>query len=108
MPSICLYAMQGHLLRNLRPCHASGPSPWPESRKWNQRPRLWSTNHRPNGAYTLEEIKGFLSLFPAGPVAVAIGVNAFLALRKPEAAALLPDDYDKGAGKIRIHRDRQR
>ena len=63
------------------------------------------TNHRENGAYTLEEIKGFLSLFPAGPVAVAIGVNAFLALRKPEAEALLPDDYDKQGGRIRIHRD---
>jgi integrase len=63
------------------------------------------TNHRENGAYTLDEIKGFLSLFPAGPLAVAIGVNAFLALRKPEAQALLPDDYDAKKGKIRIHRD---
>lgn len=61
--------------------------------------------HRENGAYTLEDIKGFLSLFPAGPIAVAIGVNAFLALRKPEAEALLPDDYDQKQGKVRIHRD---
>ena len=34
----------------------------------------------------------FLKLFPAGPVAVAIGVNAFLALRRPEVEALLPDE----------------
>ena len=45
-----------------------------------------------------------LKLFPAGPVAVAIGVNAFLALRRPEVEALLPDDYDQGRRKIRIHR----
>jgi integrase len=61
-------------------------------------------NHRANGAYTLEEVKAFLKLFPAGPVAVAIGINAFLALRKPEVEALLPDDYDQKQGKIRIHR----
>lgn len=63
------------------------------------------SNHRENGAYTLEEVKQFLKLFPAGPVAVAIGINAFLALRKPEVEALLPDDYDQQHGKIRIHRD---
>ena len=57
-----------------------------------------------NGAYTLDEIKQFLNLFPAGPVAVAIGINAFLALRRPEVEVLLPDDYDQGRGKIRIHR----
>ena len=62
------------------------------------------TNHRENGAYTLDEVKQFLKLFPAGPVAVAIGINAFLALRRPEVEALLPDDYDQGRGKIRIHR----
>ena len=63
------------------------------------------TNHRENGAYTLDEVKQFLRLFPGGPVAVAIGINAFLALRRPEAEALLPDDYDRQRGKIRIHRD---
>jgi integrase len=63
------------------------------------------TNHRENGAYTLEDVKRFLALFPAGPVAVAIGVNAFLALRKPEAEALLPDDFDQEKNRIRIHRD---
>ena len=62
------------------------------------------TNHRENGAYTLDEVKQFLKLFPAGPVAVAIGINAFLALRRPEVEVLLPDDYDQGRGKIRIHR----
>jgi len=46
-----------------------------------------------------------ISASPAGPGAVAIGINAFLALRKPEVEALLPDDYDKGRGRIRIHRD---
>lgn len=51
----------------------------------------------------MDEVKQFLKLFPAGPVAVAIGINAFLALRRPEAEALLPDDYDQGRGKIRIH-----
>jgi integrase len=53
----------------------------------------------------LDEVKQFLQLFPAGPVALAIGVNAFLALRRPEVEALLPDDYDRGRRKIRIYRD---
>jgi hypothetical protein len=60
--------------------------------------------HRENGAFSIEEIRQFLKLFPAGPVAVAIGINAFLALRKPEAEALLPDDYDRLRRRIRIHR----
>jgi len=63
------------------------------------------SNHRENAAYSLEEVKQFLKLFPAGRAAVAIGINAFLALRKPEVEALLPDDYDQKHGKIRIHRD---
>lgn len=67
--------------------------------------RYGHNNHRENGAYTLAEVKQFLNLFPAGPVAVAIGINAFLALRKPEAEALLPDDYDREHGRIRIHRN---
>jgi integrase len=63
------------------------------------------TNHRENGAYKLEEVKQFLKVFPAGPVAVAIGINAFLALRKPEAEALLLEDYDAEKRRIRIHRN---
>ncbi len=63
------------------------------------------SNHRENGAYTLDEVKQFLRLFPAGPVAVAIAINAFLGLRRPEVEALLLDDYDQQRGKIRIHRD---
>ena len=63
------------------------------------------TNHRENSAYTLDEIKQFLRLFPAGPVAVAIGINAFLGLRRPEVEALLPNDYGKEQGRVRIHRN---
>jgi integrase len=66
------------------------------------------TNHRENGAYTLEEVKQFLKLFPAGSVAVAIGINAFLALRKPEVEALSSDDYDQKKDRIRIHRTPRR
>jgi len=44
-------------------------------------------------------------LFPSGDVAVAIAINAFLALRRPEAEALLPEDYDPQTNRIRIHRD---
>jgi hypothetical protein len=61
------------------------------------------TNHRENGAYSLEEIRQFLKLFPSGQIAVTIGQNAFLALRGPELKALLPDDFDGDA--VRIHRD---
>ena len=61
------------------------------------------TRHRENAAYTLEEIKQFLKLFPSGQIAVIIGLNAFLALRKPELQALLPDDFD--GNYVRIHRD---
>ena len=63
------------------------------------------TNKRENGAYDLNEIKQFFTLFPTGDVAVAIAINAFLALRKPEAEALLPEDYDSRTKRIRIHRD---
>ena len=61
------------------------------------------TRHRENAAYTLEEIKQFLKLFPSGQIAVIIGLNAFLALRKPELQALLQDDFD--GNYVRIHRD---
>lgn len=59
--------------------------------------------HRENGAYTLQEIKQFLTLFPSGQVAVTIALNAFLVLRKPELEALLPDDFVGDF--VRIHRD---
>src|SRR5262249_40715453 len=54
-------------------------------------------------AYTLQDIKQFLALFPSGQVAVTIALNAFLALRKPELEALLPDDFD--GDYVRIYRD---
>jgi len=60
------------------------------------------TGHRENGAYSLQEIKQFLALFPSGQVAVTIGLNAFLALREPELRALLPEDFD--GDHVRIHR----
>ena len=61
--------------------------------------------HRANGAYDLNEIKQFFHFFPSGDVAVAIAVNAFLALRKPEIEALLPEDYDAITNLVRIHTD---
>lgn len=61
------------------------------------------TNHRANEAYTLQEIKQFLTLFPSGQLAAAIGLNAFLALRASEIRALLPEDFD--GDHVRIHRD---
>jgi len=61
------------------------------------------TKRRENGAYSLQEIKQFLALFPSGQIAVTIGLNAFLALREPELQALLPDDFDGDS--VRIHRD---
>ena len=63
------------------------------------------TKQRENGSYNLSEIKQFITLFPSGDVAVAIGINAFLALRKPEVEALLPDDYDPTTHRVHIHRD---
>lgn len=85
----------------LRLGHHPGPNP-----EDGTTVRAYGHNrHNENGVYTLDEVRQFLNLFPAGPVAVAIGVNAFLALRKPEVHALLPEDYDKQGGKIRIHRD---
>jgi integrase len=63
------------------------------------------TEHRKNGAYDLNEIKQFLTIFPDGDVAVAIAINAFLALRKPEAEALVPEDFDPNTSLIRIHTD---
>lgn len=59
-------------------------------------------NHRVNSAYDLNEVKQFLSIF-TGDTAVCIAINAFLALRKPEAEALRPDDFDAATGLVRIH-----
>jgi integrase len=58
---------------------------------------------RANGAYDLNEVKQYLTLFPSGDTAVAIAVNAFLALRRPEVEALLPEDFDAAKGLVRIH-----
>jgi len=59
--------------------------------------------HRENGAYDLNEIKQFLTLFPAGDIAATIAINAFLALRKPEVEALVPEDFDPKTNLVRIH-----
>lgn len=97
----CKVTCSAILAQALRLGHHPGPNP-----EDGTSVRSYGHNeHRENGAYTMEEIKQFLKLFPAGAVAVAIGINAFLALRKPEAEALLPDDYEKQGGRIRIHRD---
>jgi integrase len=61
--------------------------------------------HRVNGAYDLNEIKQFFHFFPSGDIAVAIAVNAFLALRKPEIEALRPEDFDPVTNLVRIHRN---
>ena len=61
--------------------------------------------HRSNGAYDLNEIKQFFHFFPSGDIAVAIAVNAFLALRKPEIEALSPEDFDPATNLVRIHRN---
>lgn len=85
----------------LRLGHHPGPNP-----ENGTSVRGWGHNHhRENAAATLEEIKQLLMLFPSGDVSVAIGINAFLALRKPEAEGLLPDDYDPQTHRVRIHRD---
>lgn len=61
--------------------------------------------HRPNGAYDLNEIKQFFHFFPSGDMAVAIAVNAFLVLRKLEIEALSPEDFDPATNLARIHRN---
>jgi len=62
-------------------------------------------DHRKNGASDLSEIKRFFLLFPTGDTAVAIAVNAFLALRKPEVESLRPEDFDPVTNLVRIHRN---
>lgn len=61
-------------------------------------------NHRENGAYDLNEVKQYLTMFPTGDVAVAIAINAFLALRRPEVESLSPDDFDPKTNRVRIHK----
>jgi hypothetical protein len=63
------------------------------------------TKHRANGAFDLNEIKQFLTLFPTGDIAVAIAINAFLALRKPEIEGLVPEDFDPKTHRVHIHTD---
>lgn len=63
------------------------------------------TKKRPNEAVSINEIQQFLTLFPTGNAAVAIGINAFLALRKPEVQALTPEDFDQKNNRIRVHTD---
>jgi len=64
------------------------------------------TKHNKNGAYDLNQVKQFLTLFADDrDIAATICINAFLALRKPEAESLQPEDYDPSTGLVRIHRD---
>jgi len=74
----------------LRLGHHPGPNPEDGTSVRN----YGHNNHRPNEAYSLEEIKLFLTVIPTGPLAVSIALNAFLALREPEVRALTPDDFD--------------
>ena len=62
---------------------------------------LGHRRHRENGAYTLSEIRQFLTLF-TGQTAAVIGFAAFLGLRRPELEALEPSDFDGET--VRIHR----
>ena len=79
------------------------PGPNPEN---NTSVRKYGhTEHRANGAFDLNEIKQFLALFPTGDIAVAIAINAFLALRKPEIEGLVPEDFDPTTNRVRIHTD---
>jgi integrase len=80
-----------------------GDDPGPNPGKHTTVRNYGHKNHRKNGAYDLNEIKQFLTLFPDGDTAVAIAINAFLALRKPEAEALSPEDFDPATGLVRIH-----
>jgi integrase len=79
------------------------PGPNPEN---NTSVRKYGhTQHRANGAFDLNEIKQFLTLFSTGDIAVAIAINAFLALRKPEIEGLVPEDFDPKTNRVRIHTD---
>jgi hypothetical protein len=62
------------------------------------------TNKNKNGAYDLNQTKRLLTLFADDrDILATIAINAFLALRKPEAEALLPSDYTPATGLVRIH-----
>ena len=62
------------------------------------------TNKNKNGAYDLNQTKQFLTLFADDrDILATIAINAFLALRAPEAEALLPSDYNPVTGLVRIH-----
>jgi integrase len=80
-----------------------GDHPGPNPEDFTTVKNYGHTNHRENGAYTLNEIKQLLQMWPTGDIAVAICINAFLALRKPEVEALLPSDYDASTGRVHIH-----
>jgi hypothetical protein len=47
-----------------------------------------------NEAYSLQQIKKFLTLFPGGQIDVTIALKTFLALRAPELEALRPRRVD--------------
>jgi integrase len=78
--------------------HHPGPNPVRETTVTD----YGHDRHRANEAYSLNEVKQFLTLYPSGPIAVAIGLNAFLALREPEIEALRPEDFD--GERVHIHR----
>lgn len=59
-------------------------------------------DHRENAAYSLSEVRQFLTLF-SGQTKATIGIMAFLGLRAPEAEALEPSDFD--GENMRIHRE---
>jgi len=60
-------------------------------------------NHRENGAYTLNEVKQFRTLFPSGQTAVVVGIESMLGSRRPEIEALCPEDFDGQT--MRVHRE---
>jgi integrase len=80
-----------------------GDHPGPNPENHTSVRKYGHTVHRANGAYDLNEIRQLLTLFPAGDIAVAIGINAFLALRKPEIEGLVAEDFDPKTTRVRIH-----
>jgi hypothetical protein len=63
------------------------------------------TEHNENGAYDLNQVKQYMTLFADDKdILAAIAINAWLALRKPEVESLKPSDYDPSTGLIRVHK----
>jgi integrase len=86
----------------IRQGHYSGENPERETKVRN----YGHNKKRENGAHDLNAIKQYMTAFADDDdrdIQATIAINAFLALRAPEAESLQPEDYDPIRNLVHVH-----